>query len=385
MTPLACRRWSRGSLTSPTQVIDLRAYNRRAEVFQGYWVAFQKTLHDVLPRAAQDDRHGAVAFAGTTISIPGLMRHCAQHHLPAGTPAPCEEWVRRAFCPANPHANTASAYTGQLDMKNRVQARNLRKVHMDGHYNNAINTYVKHWAQDWLDANCTPDINTTGMVQFWSADDKCKVPVGEPGCAVPTNVRTHCGTAGAVVGGGNDALDHSFHRSSVTPTVTLFHTDVAGREAEHSTYWRTGRLSVCCRESVFGGSDAWGHAALWNQNITDMELPVPCVLAIRTDGGGDHKCTNLPVQLSVMALRMRLNIDFLAIYRSCPEVEGCMATVNLAMQAMALERSNMADADEEFFKGATEPPVQVAMPSQITPGAIPGPLLDAGAHTAFQA
>jgi hypothetical protein len=53
-----------------------------------------------------------------------------------------------------------------------------------------------------------------------SDDTKCKVPVGEPGARVATNVRPS-GPAPAHLSVVLAALDHGWHRASITPSVTL--------------------------------------------------------------------------------------------------------------------------------------------------------------------
>jgi hypothetical protein len=71
--------------------------------------------------------------------------------------------------------------------------------------------------------------------------------------------------------------------------------------------------------------------------------PVKSVL-LYTDGGPDHRLTYLSVQLSLIALWLNLNLDFLCAVHTPPQhswkkpVEGIMSAINLALQGVGVRR-----------------------------------------------
>ena len=85
--------------------------------------------------------------------------------------APSEEWVRLQFQPRNPSSEVA------FSIKFQVQCQQLKATHADRKYVYHQQCYVKEFAAQFKQ-NC----------KFVSADDKAKIPIGEPHHTVSTGV-----------------------------------------------------------------------------------------------------------------------------------------------------------------------------------------------------
>ena len=107
------------------------------------------------------------------------------------------------------------------------------------------------------------------------------------------------------------------------------------------------------RDAVFSPSSALKHSQEVI-NILDKTRPV---LALFTDGGPDHRPTLLSVQLALIALFRRLNLDMLVAARTAPghsfvnPVERIMSLLNIALYGVALERSKMSAQFESVLSG----------------------------------
>ena len=114
------------------------------------------------------------------------------------------------------------------------------------------------------------------------------------------------------------ALDHDFHTHGVVPSVSLlidipespldsfFTGQVLGAKAvtqpssplRHSTELSKILLREACAENTVTGNKS--------------------VLIIVSDGGPDHRLLYGSVQVSLLALFLRLNLDMLIAIRTCP-------------------------------------------------------------------
>ena len=80
------------------------------------------------------------------------------------------------------------------------------------------------------------------------------------------------------------------------------------------------------------------------------------VLFVYIDGGLDHHTTFVSVQLSLIALFLNLNLDFLITARTAPHqsrrnpVERIMSILNLGFQSVGLMRSQMRGEVERALK-----------------------------------
>jgi hypothetical protein len=204
----------------------------------------------------------------------------------------------------------------------------------------------------------------------FSDDTKCKVPVGEPDARVSSSVRPS-GPAPSHLSVVMAALDHGWHRASITPSVTLRTTMPDASDVNQS--WRRGPLAVRLLDSTFQGAGAFRNSA---EMLTTMHLtcsfgasggapalsasPVAKLIMIakRTDGGPEQNMKNGSVQLADIALLRTSGADLLMHSRPAPDeswlndVEGTMPVFNLGLQHVALERARMDPKYEDLFKNA---------------------------------
>ena len=80
------------------------------------------------------------------------------------------------------------------------------------------------------------------------------------------------------------------------------------------------------------------------------------VLFLYSDGGADHRLTSLSVQVSLIALFMKLDLEFLCAAQTAPShswhnpVEQVMSTLNLGLQCIGLMRQEMDPTFEAEVK-----------------------------------
>ncbi len=132
----------------------------------------------------------------------------AEEQCPPETPIPSPSLVRLQFAPRNPYTHRALSFTSKINVQYKIQRRQLRALHIDDHYCAAQLRYPKEKACEMC----------KDAVQL-CCDDKAKVPVGEPGCAVSTGVRgirTLAPTTTTLC-----SLDHDMTKASLTPSVVL--------------------------------------------------------------------------------------------------------------------------------------------------------------------
>ena len=73
-----------------------------------------------------------------------------------------------------------------------------------------------------------------------------------------------------------------------------------------------------------------------------------------SDGGPDHKLSYGSVQVALLALFIRLNLDVLIAVRTCPyqswsnTAERVMSLLNLVLQNVSLERQAMSEECEKL-------------------------------------
>ena len=112
-----------------------------------------------------------------------------------GTKIPSIDWLALQFQLKSQQSYSALKYTGLLDVKYYVQARQLRSVHEDYHYCLALFKMQRAMAGSLRDHST-----------FVCLDDKAKIPVGEPAQPMSTGVRARRN----IMAGGIQAvaLDH---------------------------------------------------------------------------------------------------------------------------------------------------------------------------------
>lgn len=132
-------------------VLDLRHLNTgRKSQYDVFWSECKKFLEESVGTAVDDRRHGEVTHLAKAISVRDLCDQ-VQAKCPDRTPIPCESWIRLQFWPKTQHAKSRIHYTGKLDVRFMVQARQFRKTHPDAHYAAALFRYQRELAVRFKD------------------------------------------------------------------------------------------------------------------------------------------------------------------------------------------------------------------------------------------
>ena len=143
------------------------------------------------------------------------------------------------------------------------------------------------------------------------------------------------------------AGDHDFTKFSVVPSVVLL-TEIP---EEFSGSWYSGQVFVMLKEGAFEPSSPARHSTEL-ATIIEQRAANRHVLFIYSDGGPDHRVTYLSVKVALIALFVKLNLDYLCAARTAPyhsyrnPVERIMSILNLGLQAVALARQKMPDEME---------------------------------------
>lgn len=314
----------------PEVAADMRHLNKgQPQKFDVFLAALEEVIQEV---TAEDERRRGLAHMSHFISQRDLHQ-LAKDKCPPGTPVPSLDWVALQFQPRSSQCHSALKYTGRLNVRYCLQARQLRSVHEDDHYCLALFKMERAMA-----------VEHRTVSTFVCLDDKAKVPIGEPGQPISTGVRPRPG----IVGTSTEvlqALDHDqASRGSLTPSVVLL-CDIP--ESVGGSFYG-GELHVLVKDSVLEPSNPFRHATELSQVLSVKEC-VPPLLFAYSDGGSDHRTTFLSVQLSWILLFTSLDLDFLVAARTAPghsytnPAERCMSTLNLGLQNCALAREAIAD------------------------------------------
>ena len=214
-----------------------------------------------------DRRHGEVTYLPLTISISDIIRQIKER-LPEETKCQSESWERLQFWPTNPYYKSAVNYTGRFPVKYLVQQRLLRKKHIDSKYCAKILQYMKEMALRF---------NTeTLMLSF---NDKCCVPIGEPGQPQSSGVRAQQRSL-RLVSVANMALDHDFHIASAVPSVCV----IIDIPKDSKDSFHGGKVHVTVKDKVFQASSALRHT-------------VETVKVVRENKSSDGVNSDYPIQL----------------------------------------------------------------------------------------
>ena len=198
------------------------------------------------------------------------------------------------FWPKNTHTQSRVHYTGRFNVKYMFQ-----KSHEDSHYAAAVFRYQRELAVMFCEHS-----------SFFCMDDKHRVKVGEPNYPVAAaergrRVLVRCNQMFEVG-------DHDFTKFSLIPSVTLsveIPEDVTGS-------WYDGEVFI---EGVFEPSSPHRHMTeLLDVIQNKVVLRDKCMLFIYSDGGPDYRLTYLSVQLSLIALYLALDLDYLCAARTAP-------------------------------------------------------------------
>ena len=213
-----------------------------------------------------------------------------------------------------------------------IQQRQFRRSHPDAHYAAAVFRYMRKYALLFSE-HCL----------FLSIDDKHRVKVGERAFPVAAAERGRCVLVGAQeefqVG------DHDFTKFSLVPSVTL----LCDLPSESCGSWYEGQVFVLLKDAIFQPSSPTRHACELHQIIHSSSRDNLPILFLYSDGGPDNRLTYISVQISLICLFLKLDLDFLCAGRTTPyhswrnPVERIMSILNLGLQCVGLAREKLPD------------------------------------------
>ena len=313
-------------------IVDMRELNQgHVAKYDVFWTKCSEYISECT--AVPKRRHGDICFMSKALSVRDLINQVSKRCPPA-EPIPSESWVRLNFSPRNPRAKVAQHYQGRLKVKHTVQKRLFRKCHPDEHYCAALFRYQRELAVKYRD-----------LSTFICIDDKHRIKVGEPGYPVAAVERGRqvivSQTETFAVG------DHDFTRFSIIPSVAL---QVEIPEKFEGS-WYHGKILVGIKDAVYQSSSPLRHATELYSTLL-KRIGDRSILFIYSDGGPDHRLTYVSVQLSLIALFLNLNLDFLVACRTAPNyswknpVERIMSLLNIGLQCVGLMRVKMSDEFE---------------------------------------
>ncbi len=198
-------------------------------------------------------------------------------------------------------------------------------------------------------AECEAYIAFSGIrLNLMSDDDKAKVPVGEPGRDVSTNVRSPSGSVLLMSRFRHRCRQyyHSSHRRNSNTKVIL----VQELPEEIDGSWRRGEVYFVVRDATLRPSNTWRHGAellkALKQKYTGLLPGGPIIFKLRTDGGPDQNMSFWSVILRDIAPFRKTRVPNQSFVN---EVEGVMPLVNMALQNVALEADSMTAAFEQLI------------------------------------
>ena len=187
-----------------------------------------------------------------------------------------------------------------------IQQRQFQKHHPDQHYAAAIFRYQREYA-------CIFRENSS----FLSIDDKHRIKIGEPNFPVAAAER---GRRVAVrMTKSFEVGDHDFTKFSLIPSVCL----VITIPETVSDSWYRGRVFVGIKDAIFQPYSPIHHATEIIATLKQCYSPVPPMLFIYSDGGPDHRLTYVSVQISLIALYLHHDLDYLCVARTAPCHSWC--------------------------------------------------------------
>ena len=146
--------------------------------------------------------------------------------------------------------------------------------------------------------------------------------------------------------------DHDFTKFSLVPSVCF----VIVVPEKVSDSWYNGRVFVGVKDSIFQPSSPIRHATEVTDVLSKCYSQVPPMLFIYSDGGPDHRLTYVSVQISLIALYLHHDLDYLCVARTAPchswrnPVERVMSLLNLGLQCVGLMRKEMPTQYEMAIK-----------------------------------
>ena len=323
-------------MEDPEIVLDLRSLNTGQKTkYDCFWDEVEKFLQEDVGLAVEERRHFEITHMAKVISVRDLLQQVAVR-CPPSTPIPCRSWLALQFWPKNAHAQSRIHYTGRFKVKYMVQARQFRKDYEDSHYAAAIFRYQREQA-----------VMLREHSGFICMDDKHRLKVGEPKYPVAAAERGR--RVSVRLNETFEVGDHDFTKFSIIPSVTL--SVNIPRDVTES--WYDGDVFIGLKEGIFEPSSPIRHMTELCEILQSRELlSSKSVLFLYSDGGPDHRLTYLSVQLSLISLFLKLDLDYLCAARTAlchswrNPAERVMSIVNLGLQCVGLMRQEMCVGHE---------------------------------------
>lgn len=149
---------------------------------------------------------------------------------------------------------------------------------------------------------------------------------------------------------GLQACDHDHTPQSITPSVTL-----RVKPVGENINWYNGQVYVSYKCAIFNPSSAMSHAAEMSEHHLDEAESRP-FLYVLSDGGPDHKTTNVSTHMSFIALFLLHNLDGIIAARTPPYLsvlnpcERVMPTINYALYGLSLAQTHLEDSEQKLIK-----------------------------------
>ena len=196
-------------------------------------------------------------------------------------------------------------------------------------------------------------------------DDKASIAIGQAGAPIGAARRQR--KTLQVENMALDSCDHDVAAQHLTPSVSI-----VMDPPEHVSGFYGGCPEVTLKCSIFQPSNSFRHMAELSKRLTvdNESVALKPFLFILSDGGPDHNTIFIQTQLSVIALFLKHDLDYICCVRTPPNfstlnpVEKFMCTANLALVGLALAREEGPHEDvvknltskDQWRKAATKYP-----------------------------
>ena len=138
------------------------------------------------------------------------------------------------------------------------------------------------------------------------------------------------------------------------------------------------------KDAAFEQSSPIRHMVELCEILKKSDVPFAPILFLYTDGGPNHRLTYISVQISLICLFLKLDLDYLCAVCTAPyhswrnPVEHIMSIVNLGLQSIGLARQEMSEEVEAELKkcnsladlrriAARKPEVVIATADSLSP------------------
>ena len=121
----------------------------------------------------------------------------------------------------------------------------------------------------------------------------------------------------------------------------------------------TGKVLVGLKEAIFEPSSPSRHIAELYDIVTSQDLQMMLIMFMYTESGLDHRLTYLSVQLSLISLFVKLDLDFLCVCRATPfhswrsPVERIMSILKSVFQSIGLMQKQVKEGLESTISNET--------------------------------